>query len=79
MAGQTEAVRDHRFVRRDVLRYEVGGRPAVGEDEAPLRVVAAAVNPVDGAEFAPHRWPEAQAWSGSGNARGKIVTQVGRP
>ena len=74
-----KAVRIHGYGGREVLRYEDCERPAINEDEVLVRVVAAAVNPVDWKiregllkDMIQHRFPLTLGWDLAG-----IVDTVG--
>jgi NADPH:quinone reductase-like Zn-dependent oxidoreductase len=80
MSVTMNAVRIHGYGDRAVLRYEKAPRPVPADDELLVRVVAAAVNPVDWKiregylrEMIPHRLPLILGWDLAG-----VVEAVGR-
>lgn len=83
-----KAVRIHHYGNADVLRYEEAPTPEIAADEVLVRVVAAAVNPVDWKvregylqQMIPYKFPLIPGWDVSGviEAVGVAVTgfQVG--
>lgn len=73
MAGTMKAARIHSYGGPEVLRCEDCPLPSVADDEVLIRVVAAAVNPVDWKiregylrEMIPHRLPLTLGWDVAG-------------
>lgn len=73
MPDAMHAVRIHDYGDRSVLRYETVPRPLPADDELLVRVVAAAVNPVDWKiregflrDMIPHRLPLTLGWDFAG-------------
>lgn len=79
MPQTMKAVRIHSWGGPDVMRYEDAPLPALGDDDVLVRVVAAAINPVDWKvregylkDFLPHKMPLVLGWDVSG-----VVAAVG--
>lgn len=79
MAGKMRSVRIHGYGGPEVLSYEDCAPPTIADDELLVRVVAAAVNPVDWKvregflkDMIPHRFPLTLGWDLAG-----VVDAVG--